>query len=183
MIPPPSMQVFDGRRRQVVGSRADDGYCHCRARVRFKCITIANSKAIHPGLELWQTKNRPGSVPSESGVSHNARERTEGLMVTRTDRRSIRTFGALRSAPSAVLAAAAMALAACSGNGNSATQSTAPLQAQNTQLSQAASSSVQVTGSQPGVTPFIGFVELIGTGMQNVAAAGDCRVSGPERHL
>jgi hypothetical protein len=64
-----------------------------------------------------------------------------------------------------------LALAACGGNGNSATQSTAPLQAQTTQVSQAASSSLQVTGSQPGVTPFISFVELIGTGMQNVATA------------
>ena len=92
-------------------------------------------------------------------------------MVTRTDRRSMATFAALRSAPSAVIATAAMALAACGGSGNSATQSTAPLQVQNAQLSQAASSGVQVTGSQPGVTPFISFVELIGTGMQNVAVA------------
>jgi arylsulfate sulfotransferase len=93
------------------------------------------------------------------------------LMVTGTDRRSIGTFGALRSAPSAVIASAAMALAACGGSGNSATQSTAPLQVQNIQVSQAAASGVQVTASQPGVTPFISFVELIGTGMQNVAAA------------
>jgi hypothetical protein len=93
------------------------------------------------------------------------------LMLTGTDRRSMATFGALRSAPSAVIATAAMALAACGGSGNSATQSTAPLQVQNIQLSQAASSGVQVTASQPGVTPFISFVELIGTGMQNLAAA------------
>src|ERR1700730_16326190 len=79
-------------------------------------------------------------------------------------------FGALRRAPSAVIATAAMALAACSGNGNSATQS-ALLQAQNMQSPQAAASGAHVTGSQPGVTPFISFVELIGTGMQNVAAA------------
>src|ERR1700686_4476433 len=92
-------------------------------------------------------------------------------MVTRTDRRSIRTCCALRRAPSAVIATAAMALAACGGNGNSATQSTAPVEAQNVESSQASSSSVQVTGSRPGVTPFISFVELIGTGTQNVAAA------------
>jgi arylsulfate sulfotransferase len=92
-------------------------------------------------------------------------------MVTRTDRGSIRTCGALRRAPSALIATAAMALAACGGNGSSATQSTALLQAQNTQLSQAAASGVQVTRSQPGVTPFISFVELIGTGTLNVAAA------------
>jgi hypothetical protein len=69
-----------------------------------------------------------------------------------------------------VIASAAMALAACSGNGNSATQS-ALFQAQNMQSPQAAASDVHVTGSQPGVTPFISFVELIGTGRQNVAAA------------
>jgi arylsulfate sulfotransferase len=93
------------------------------------------------------------------------------LRLTGTHRRSIRTFGALRSAPRAAMATAAMALAACGGNGDSATQSTALLQAQTTQLSQAASSSVQVTDSQPGVTPFISFLELIGRGMQNVTAA------------
>jgi arylsulfate sulfotransferase len=93
-------------------------------------------------------------------------------MVTAADRRSIRTCGALRRAPSAVIATAAMALAACGGNGNSATQSTvSPIETQNVESSQASSSSAQVTGSQPGVTPFISFVELIGTGTLNVAAA------------
>ena len=33
---PPSTQVYVGRWKQVVGSRADDVYCHWRARVRFK---------------------------------------------------------------------------------------------------------------------------------------------------
>jgi arylsulfate sulfotransferase len=110
----------------------------------------------------------PGLCRVSQGYHATPVSGPRALVVTRTDRRSIRTFGALRSAPRAVIASAVVALAACGGNGNSATQSTAPLQAQNTQ---AAFSSVQVTGSQPGVTPFISFVELIGTGMENVASA------------
>ena len=93
-------------------------------------------------------------------------------MVTPAERRSMRTCGALRRAPGAVIATATMALAACGGNGNSAAPSTlSPIETQGVESSQASSSSAQVTGSQPGVTPFISFVELIGKGTLNVALA------------
>src|SRR3984893_3779517 len=178
MIPPPSTQLYDGRWRQGVGSprhrdlRADDVYCHRRARTRFKYVTIADSKPSTWSLNCGRQKNRPGRCRMSQRYRATPVSAQRALMVTGTDRRSMATFGALRSARSAAIATAAMALAACGGSGNSATQSTAPLQVQNIQLSQAAASGVQVTASQPGITPFISFVELIGTGMQNVAGAG-----------
>jgi arylsulfate sulfotransferase len=71
------------------------------------------------------------------------------LTVTGTDPRSIGTCSALRGAPSALIAMTAIALAACGGNG---------------------ASGVQITGSEPGVTPFISFVELTGIGVLSAAA-------------
>ena len=72
------------------------------------------------------------------------------LTVTRADPGSIGTCSAPRRA-SALIAVAAIALAAC-GNGASVVQ--VP----------------KVTGSEPGVTPFISFVELTGTGALSAAA-------------